>query len=145
MTIFFVLSDRNSRGRLEFNYKRRLISWLCSLFFLPSIISIYQQPPVFQSNTHSNILQSSGFLPNFKMQLSALILSVMASLAMAVPTNTGGGGGGDGGGGDGGGDSGSYSPCTSTLLNAQPQCCSADVGNIADLTCATGKTFHGLA
>ncbi|KAJ0106830.1 cerato-ulmin [Diaporthe amygdali] len=69
------------------------------------------------------------------MQLSALILSVMASLAMAVPTNTGGGG--DGGGGDGGGSS-DYDPCTATaLINAQAQCCSADVGGIADLTCKT--------
>ncbi|KAI3391972.1 hypothetical protein diail_6378 [Diaporthe ilicicola] len=74
------------------------------------------------------------------MQLSALIISFMASLAIAVPTN-GGGGGGDGGGGDGGGGSGgggsSYEPCTSALLDSQAQCCSADVGGIADLTCAT--------
>ncbi|KAL1865332.1 hypothetical protein Daus18300_007222 [Diaporthe australafricana] len=67
------------------------------------------------------------------MQLSAIIISFMASLAIAVPTNTGGGGGG--GGGDGGSD---YDPCTPALLNSQPQCCSADVGGgIADLTCAT--------
>lgn len=81
------------------------------------------------------------------MQLSTLLITIMASLAIAVPTNTGGGGGGgddggDNGGGDGGG-SGTYAPCTS-LLNSLPQCCSADVGGIADLTCATGKTTPQL-
>lgn len=69
------------------------------------------------------------------MQLSTLLLTLMGSLAIAVPTDTGGGGGG-GGGGDGGG---SYDPCREVLINAQPQCCSATVGDIADLTCATGK------
>lgn len=75
------------------------------------------------------------------MQLSTLLITLMASLAIAVPTNTGGGGGDGGGddGGDNGGGGSSYEPCLSTLLNAQPQCCSADVGGIADLTCATGK------
>ena len=68
------------------------------------------------------------------MQLSTLLLTLMGSLAIAVPTDTGGGGGG----GDGGG---SYDPCREVLINAQPQCCSATVGDIADLTCATGKTI----
>ncbi|KAG6361309.1 hypothetical protein INS49_009534 [Diaporthe citri] len=72
------------------------------------------------------------------MQLSTLLISLMASLAIAVPTNTGGGGGGggDGGGGGGGGGGGTYSACTSAVYS-QAQCCSADVGNIADLTCAS--------
>lgn len=87
------------------------------------------------------------------MQLSTLLISLMASLAIAVPTGGGGGGGdgggggggddggdnGGGGGGGGGGSGGSYTACTS-LVYSQAQCCSADVGNIADLTCASGKT-----
>lgn len=80
------------------------------------------------------------------MQLSALLMSLMASLAIAVPTGgggDGGGGGGGGGGGDGGGST-PYTACTS-LLYSQAQCCSADVGGVADLTCASGKTIpHGL-
>lgn len=74
------------------------------------------------------------------MQLSTLLMSLMASLAIAVPT--GGGGGGDGGGGGGG--STPYAACTS-LVYSQAQCCSADVGGVADLTCASGETTpHGL-
>lgn len=76
------------------------------------------------------------------MQLSTLLISLMASLAIAVPTNTGGGG--DGGGGDdggGGGDGGStpFVACTS-LLYSQAQCCATDVLGVADLTCGIGKT-----
>lgn len=82
------------------------------------------------------------------MQLSALLISLMASLAIAVPTNTGGGGdggggddGGDNGGGGGGGDGGStpYVACTS-LLYSQANCCATDVIGVADLTCGIGKT-----
>ncbi|KAI7773344.1 hypothetical protein LA080_011202 [Diaporthe eres] len=63
------------------------------------------------------------------MQFSTLLISLMASLAIAVPT-------GGGGGGDGGGGSTPYTACTS-LLYSQAQCCSADVGGVADLTCAS--------
>lgn len=83
------------------------------------------------------------------MQLSTLLISLMASLAIAVPTNTGGGGdggggddGGDnGGGGGGGGDGGStpYVACTS-LLYSQANCCATDVIGVLDLTCNIGKT-----
>ncbi|KAH8763703.1 Cryparin [Diaporthe sp. PMI_573] len=64
------------------------------------------------------------------MQISTLIVTVMASLAIAVPTGGGGGGGGGGG-------STPYDACREVLINAQPQCCAATVGDIADLTCAT--------
>ncbi|KAK7716389.1 hypothetical protein SLS64_003543 [Diaporthe eres] len=67
------------------------------------------------------------------MQLSTLLISLMASLAIAVPT---GGGGDGGGGGGGGGGSTPYAACTS-LVYSQAQCCSADVGGVADLTCAS--------
>lgn len=86
-----------------------------------------------------------SLLPTANMQLSTLLISLMASLAIAVPTG-GGGGGGDGGGGGGGDGGGStpYTACTS-LVYSQAQCCSTDVGGVADLTCASGKTIpHGL-
>ena len=59
---------------------------------------------------------------------SAIILSIMASLAIASPLDTRGGKGGGS----------SYTPCgSSVLLDSQAVCCSADVGGIAALTCAT--------
>lgn len=86
------------------------------------------------------------------MQLSTLILTLMASLAIAVPTggggdggggdDNGGGGGGGGGGGDGGGTT--YDPCKEVLIEAKPNCCAATVIDVADLTCATGKISFPL-
>ncbi|KUI55640.1 Cryparin [Cytospora mali] len=60
---------------------------------------------------------------------SAIILSIMASLAIASPLDTRGGKGG----------SSSYTPCgSSVLLDSQAVCCSTDVlSGVADLSCAT--------
>ncbi|POS73946.1 hypothetical protein DHEL01_v207666 [Diaporthe helianthi] len=67
------------------------------------------------------------------MQYSAVLITLMASLAAAVPTKTGGGGGGGGG-----GSTIPFDACDSALLYSQPQCCSTDaLGGVLDLTCAT--------
>lgn len=81
----------------------------------------------------------------FKMQYSAIIISLAASLALAIPSqplaarhSSGGSGSGSG---SGSGGSSSYTPCgSSVLLDSQAVCCSGDVAGLVDLTCATGKT-----
>jgi hypothetical protein len=125
------------------------------------IISTYQQSSVFSQTLTPLPSNFRIFFPIIKMHISTLLLAAMASVAIAVPHNGGGGGGsggggggsgggsgggGSGGGGSGGGGGGSggggsgYDPCREVLIDAQPQCCAATVGDIADLTCATGKT-----
>lgn len=84
------------------------------------------------------------------MQFSIIVLSFLASIAIASPAKRNGGGGGDGGsgggssggGGSGGGGSGgggttTYVPCTDTLYS-QAECCDVDVLGVADLNCAIG-------
>ncbi|ROW03447.1 hypothetical protein VSDG_01535 [Cytospora chrysosperma] len=60
------------------------------------------------------------------MQYSAIIISLMASLAIASPSMPLPRGGS------------SYVPCgSSVLLDSQPVCCSGDVLDLLDLSCAT--------
>lgn len=70
------------------------------------------------------------------MQIIALILPFLASVAIAGPAKRGYSGGG-GGGGDGGGDS-DYAACTGTLYS-ELQCCATDVLGVADLDCESRK------
>lgn len=72
------------------------------------------------------------------MQYSAIIITIMASVALATPTKPVEA---RGGGGDGSGSGSSYTPCgSSVLLYSEAACCSGDVLNLIDLTCATGMS-----
>lgn len=72
------------------------------------------------------------------MQIIALILPFLASVAIAGPAKRGYSGGG-GGGGDGGGDS-DYAACTGTLYS-ELQCCATDVLGVADLDCESPSSI----